>query len=85
MAAYQLNGRDKIFEQLGKMTDPADREQLLVWLADIATDPHALGYRLPGPGAPVYLAIGRLGELTIKYLVAEQFRTVNIISFGRLP
>jgi hypothetical protein len=82
---YQINGQDKIFSQLERMSDSSQREVLLAWLADIAEAPHECGARLPGKGVPVYLAVGRLGALTIKYLVAEQFRTVNIIEFGHLP
>lgn len=82
---YNVDGRDLLFTWLEREPDATRRQIMLEWIADIADDPHNAGIAIPGRRLPVYLAVGRLGDVTIKYFVAEQFHTVQLLEFGRLP
>ncbi len=59
---------------------------MLDWLAEFAQDPLKDAHRVPGIKAPVYLAVVPLRPpVVVKFLHANQFRTVRLIAFGPLP
>lgn len=83
---YQIDGRDVLFDWLSKQQDMDRRMLMLEWFVEFARDPVAKAYRLPGVKAPVYLAIvPTRPRSAVKFLLAEQFRTVKIISIDPLP
>jgi hypothetical protein len=81
---YQLSGKDTLYEWLAKESDSENRELMLAWLAQLAEDPLRYGHRVPGNPAPIYLAVTPVRRWTIKFLLAEQFKTIHIIGFDPL-
>jgi hypothetical protein len=83
---YQITGRDIIFDWLGGQTDSERTMAMLDWLVEFAGDPHRYGQRVPGVRAPAYIAIVPLREpVVVRYLLAEQFHTINVLAIGPLP
>ncbi|MDP9487483.1 MAG: hypothetical protein M3Q49_17150 [Actinomycetota bacterium] len=59
------------------------RNGLLAWLPDLAEDPYRDA--LPVPGHPlVHVRLVPACRLAVTYLVAEQYKAVNIISIEDL-
>lgn len=83
---FQIEGREVIFGWLERTSDSNDRLIILDWLAALAHDPLDEAFRLPGVQAPIYLAVVPLRDpVTVKFLYAEQFRTLKVISVDPLP
>lgn len=81
---YKLSNTKVLYDWLEHETDSECRELMLGWLAELAEDPVGKGSRVPGIEAQVYLAVTPVRRCTVKYLVAEQFHTINLIEFGSL-
>jgi hypothetical protein len=83
--AYQIVGKDVVYDWLSHEPDPDKRHILLDWLVEVAQEPREKAYRVPGSEVPVYLAVVRVRPpITVKYLVADQFRAVKIIKIEPL-
>lgn len=83
--AYQIAGKDVVYDWLSHEPDPNQRHILLDWLVEVAQDPRANAHRVPGSEVPVYLAVVPLHRpVTVKYLVADQFRAIQIIKIEPL-
>jgi hypothetical protein len=79
---YQIAGRDLLFDWLERQTDSERRLQMLEWLAEFAADPLDRAQRVPGVLAPVYIAVAPLRPpVVVRFLLAEQFRTVRLLAF----
>lgn len=77
---YQVVGKNVIYDWLSNEPDPNQRHIMLDWLVQVAHEPRETGYRVPGVEVPIYLAVVPLKQpVTVKYLVADQFRSVKII------
>lgn len=75
--AYQVT-HGKILEWLDTGPDGEAVDAVLAAVRMIAADPHS-GVPVPAR-VPVYVWRVAVAELIIRYMVAEQFRTVNVIS-----
>ncbi|MGH9152897.1 MAG: hypothetical protein ACRD03_10975 [Acidimicrobiales bacterium] len=74
------------FEWLHRQGDPERRLALLDWLVTFAADPLVGAQRVPGILAPVFIAVVPLRPpVVVRFLCADQFRTVRIISIKALP
>lgn len=82
---YQVQGRDVLFDWLAHEPDMDRRQALLDYLVELCSDPESVSYRVPGIRAPVYLAIVPVARpIAIKFLLAEQFRTIKLAEIGQL-
>jgi hypothetical protein len=82
---YQIEGREVLWAWLEKESDPANRTRMLEFMVDLATDPSEDAHRVPGIRAPVYLRVTPVRNVTVTYLIAEQFKVVKLSEFGTLP
>ncbi len=78
---FQIAGREVLFEWMSKEGDRERRLAMLEWLAVFADHPLAGADRVPGVRAPVFIVIVPLRPTPalVRFLYAEQFRTVKII------
>jgi len=81
---WQISNEDVLFDWLSKESDKNRREVMLDWFWALAQDPTTPGIRVPGERAPIYLAETAVSGVILTYLVAEEFRTIRLIKFGRL-
>ena len=70
---------------LAREPDGARRQLMLDWFVELSANPKKVGQRLPQVRAPVYLAVTPVRPVTLTYLVADEYRTIRLIRFGRLP
>ncbi len=83
---YQLDGRDLIFGWLERETDTRRRQAMLDWLARFAERPRTDAQRVPGLRAPVYVTVVPLDPpVVVRFLIAEEFRTIRLIELLPLP
>jgi hypothetical protein len=85
---YQLAGENVIFAWLEREPNQDFRLAFLEWLAALAVNPTRIGStRLPGIRAPLFVEVVPLGgkHVVVRFLIAEQFRTVRILGIGPLP
>jgi hypothetical protein len=82
---YQIENKQVLFDWLERHGDMNQRQMMLDWFVDLATDPYRVGFRLPSYRSQMYLALTPVtGAVTLRYLVAEQFHSIRLIEFGRL-
>jgi hypothetical protein len=89
---YQIVGKDVVYAWLEREPNADFRQAFLEWLANLAIDPiNERASRVPGVLAPVYVQIVALGRrldrkhVVVRYLVADQFHAVRILTIGPLP
>lgn len=83
---FQISGRDVVFEWLSRQTDSERRRAMLDWLVDFSQEPLANAQRVPGIRAPIFIAVVPLplDAAVVRFLYAEQFRTVRILAIKPL-
>jgi len=82
---YQFSKEQVLSDWLARETDSANRQAMLDFMAELAERPTGLGVRVPGTPKPIYVAPTRVPGWVIRYMVVEQFKTVVLASFARLP
>ena len=81
---YQIGQETKLFEWLARERDPDDRQVMLDWFAEFVLDPLRSAHRIPGQRAPIYLVVTAVPRVTLTFLLAEQFKTIQLIEVGTL-
>lgn len=82
---YQFSNEAVLFDWLARETDITKREAMLDFMSELAETPADLGVRVPGSRKPVYVAPTRVEGWVVRYMVVEQFETVVLAGFARLP
>lgn len=83
---YQLAGKEKLFSWLANEQDPGRRQAMLDWLVSFSWSPRRDAQRVPGLQAPVYIVVVPLDPpVVIRFLLAEQFHAIRLISLRTLP
>jgi hypothetical protein len=81
---FDLHGEKVLHDWLAKQSDSACREQMIEWMSILAEDPVRLGARVPGSRAQVFIAVTPVGRWYVKYLVAHEYNTINLLGFDQL-
>ena len=58
---------------------------MLDWMYTFCESPLDDAHRVPGIRAPVYIVVTPVRRTTLRFLLAEQFRTISLIEFRVLP
>lgn len=71
-----------VYEWLESGPDPDLREALLAFLPDLVATRERDAAPVPGNHAPVYERVVPETNLVVTFLVADQFKTIDIINIG---
>jgi hypothetical protein len=82
---YQLTNEAVLFDWLAAEPDPGQRVRMLEWLSGFCEAPLDHAVRVPGIRAQVYIVLVPVRNLTLRFLFAEQFKTIKMIEFVPLP
>lgn len=82
---YQLDNTKVLFDWLAGEPNPDLRTHVLGWVQVLADDPAAVeSFPVPWRRPGVMAAFVPGTEVTVTYPVAEDYRTVRLLSFGQI-